>query len=116
MLLQGALKASRQLIVEIDQLNGEGIMEMGGRLRSMLLELMPPETSSADPALVNHLRSTGIYLYRTVTDACGKRDLEAAKQVVEFLEYELETWQQVVAGIDSTGPESSGTQGTNLAG
>lgn len=116
MLLQRALVEARQLAGDIDQLNGEGIMQTSGRLRSLLLELMPSETSTADPSLVSHLRSTGVYLYRTVTDASGKRDPEAANQVVKFLEFELETWQQVVARIDSGTPGSIGDHGTNLAG
>ena len=116
MLLQRALVESRQLASDISLLNGEGIMRTSGRLRSLLLELMPSETSTADPSLVSHLRSTGVYLYRTVTDACGKRDQEAANQVVKFLEFELETWQQVVARIDSGDSESSCDNGTNLAG
>ncbi len=116
MLLQRALVEARQLAGDIEQLNGEGILKTSGRLRSLLLELMPSETSTADPSLVSHLRSTGVYLYRTVTDACGSRDQEAANQVVQFLEFELETWQQVVARIDSGAPGSIGDNGTNLAG
>ncbi|MBG83940.1 MAG: hypothetical protein CMJ40_05265 [Phycisphaerae bacterium] len=116
MLLQRAVVESRQLAEEIGQHNGEGIMRTGGRLRSLLLELMPSESSTVDPSLVSHLRSTGVYLYRTVTDACGSRDLEAADQVVKFLEFELETWQQVVARIDSGASGSIGDHGTNLAG
>ena len=116
MLLQRALVESRQLAADINCLNGEGIMKTSGRLRSLLLELMPSETSTADPSLVSQLRSTGVYLYRTVTDACGNRDLEAANQVVKFLEFELDTWQQVVARIDSGTSKTSGDHGTNLAG
>ena len=116
MLLQRALRESRQLVANIEQSDGEGVLRTGNRLRSLLLELMPAETSSIDPTLVNHLRSTGIYLYRTVADACGTRDHRAAAQVVKFLEFELETWQQVVGRFDSHMAESSTGQGTSLAG
>ena len=116
MLLQRALSESRHLVANIERSDGEAVLLTGNRLRSLLLELMPAKTASIDPTLLNHLRSTGIYLYRTVADACGKRDHQAAAQVVKFLEFELETWQQVVARSDSHMSDSSTVRGTSLAG
>ena len=116
MLLQRAVWESHQLVGDIERDNGEGILQTGNRLRSLLLELMPAETSTIDATLVSHLRSTGTYLYRTVADACGRRDQKAARQIVKFLEFELDTWRQVMARIDSDNTGSTSMAGTNLAG
>lgn len=116
MLLQRAVREARQLADHIEQHDGEGILRTAGNLRSLLLELMPPHTSIADPTLITKIRSTSLYLYKAVTDASGKRDITAAREIAGLLEFEFETWQQVVARIETPGKGQTDSPGTNLAG
>lgn len=116
LMLKGALQAAHHLEQAVDNQDGERIVSCGTRLRALVLELIPPKSADIDPGLLAHMRSIGVYLYRCIGIACGRRDPAVAGEITRLLAFEQETWRQAVARLESGQSGGLPPGRTNLAG
>ena len=116
LVLKHAIQEAQRLKLFLEQGGGEQILSCGSRLRALVLELIPEQSTDIDPELLARLRSIGVYLYRRIGIACSQRDPKIAEEVIKLLSFEQETWEQVVDRLPGDSMESLSPGRTNLAG
>lgn len=92
MLIEGAIKFSRQGRHALSQHDFEGMYNGLSRTQKIVLELANSLNRAADPELCDRLSALYTYIYRRLIDANMERDLAAIDEVIDLLEYERETW------------------------
>ena len=115
LILERSVREAGRLADAIATDNGETIVESGNLLRSLILELLPSVSAGVEPELRRALEQTYLFLVQRVGEASAGRDELAAREVVELLRYEEETWRQVTSRMQAT-PKTTPPGKINLAG
>jgi flagellar protein FliS len=92
MLLDGAVKFTRQAIDGLTEKNFEMSFNGFSQGRAIVLELATGISETADPELAERVRSIFLFIYRELMDASFAKDAAKAGKALELLEYERETW------------------------
>lgn len=92
MLIDGALKFTRQGREAIIAKDFEGIYNGFNRARNIVLELMNSVRADLDPSLKANLNALYTFIYIQLVEGCFERDLAKTDKAIERLEYERETW------------------------
>jgi flagellar protein FliS len=92
MLLDGAIKFTRQGREGLAAKNFEMVHHGFSRARSILLELVNSMRREVDPALCDRLSGLYMFMFRELFEAGHSRDVARADKVIELLEYDRETW------------------------
>jgi flagellar protein FliS len=94
LLIEGALRFARQALRNWEQADNEHACDAIARCRGIISELLAsirPDSSELTQ------RVTGLYLFlfRQLTEAQLRRQVNLVEEVIQILEIEHETWRQV---------------------
>lgn len=92
MLYEGAIKFTHQGIAHIEASEFENSYNSLMRAQKIVLELSTSLNFEIAPDLCDKLSALYTYIYRLLVDANMKRSSVPAKEALELLEYERETW------------------------
>ncbi|MFT3686099.1 MAG: flagellar export chaperone FliS [Phycisphaerales bacterium] len=108
MLLDGAVRFCRQGRDGLAAKNYEQSFNGFTRTRAIIVELINTmkndPSPNADNTVIDQLRSLYTYMISRLVTAGHKKDIEAADEVINLLEYERETWNLLMASL--TGEQS----------
>ena len=124
LLLDGALRFANMAKDGMEQKDYEKIYEGFTNCRNIVLELSNSINPGPDPELAQNVRGIFIFIYGELVKASIEKDLEKLKKAIELLEYERETWAQLMeklaedrkAGIvpDAPAPPSADTPSLSI--
>ena len=108
MLYEGAIKFTRQAIDALEasdfELSYNGLM----RAQKIVLELSTSMNFDIAPDLCDKLSALYTYIYRLLVEANMHREAKPAREALELLEYERETWIMLMQNIEQeTGADST---------
>lgn len=92
MLLDGAIKFTRQAVDGLKQKNFELSFNGFSQARPIVMELATGIREDADPDLAEKVRAVFLFIYRELMDAGFAKDAAKAESALELLVYERETW------------------------
>lgn len=96
MLIDGALKFSRQGRDGLAEGNHERSYEGFSQARAIISELMTSMRADVAPELCERVRSLYSYMYNQLVSASMDRDTAKADEVLSLLEYERQTWAMLM--------------------
>jgi len=99
MLLDAALKHARLTLEGVESDDHETVYENSTRARDIVLELINGIRDEPDPALAERVRELYLFIYRELVDAGLRREVAKMRKVIELLDYERETWRQLLAQL-----------------
>jgi flagellar protein FliS len=92
MLIDGAIRFTRQGRDAIERKDWEGVYEGFTKAKEILLELINALRPEVDPDLCSRLSALYTFMYRRLLDASLEKSAAIADEVIELLEYDRETW------------------------
>ena len=96
MLLDGAVKFLQQGAKGLADGDHEAAYNGITRCQDIVLELMNALNPDVDPGLCDRLSSLYTFMYTELVKACSEHNQEKADGVLKLLEYERETWRQLM--------------------
>jgi len=114
MLIEGAIRFTRQGREALAEKNWEGVYEGFTKAKDILLELINALRPEIDPELCGRLSALYTFMYRRLLDCNLEKDPAIADEVIELLEYDRETWvmlMEKIAGERNAAPAPNGTNG-----
>ena len=106
MLYEGAIKFTHQSVNAIEasdfEVSYNGLM----RAQKIVLELSTSMNFNIAPELCDKLSALYTYIYRLLVEANMQRVVKPAREALELLEYERETWIMLMQNVD----QEQGTQ------
>jgi flagellar secretion chaperone FliS len=103
MLLEGAAKFCRQGRQGLVDKNFEAAFNGFQRTRNILVELLGSmKPDPADPSLVEKMRALYGYLISRLITASHEKDVQAADEVIQRLDYECETWRLLMQQLQQS--------------
>jgi flagellar protein FliS len=96
MLLDGAIKFCRQGRDGLAAKNYETCHHGFSRCRAILVELISSMRTEIDPALCERLTALYVFMINQLIEASHTRNHAPADKVIELLEYDRETWVQLM--------------------
>lgn len=92
LLLEGALKFTRQARQALDTRDYETLFHGTDSARNIVLELITTIRPELNPSLAEQVRSLYTFLYVRLTEASFEKNQTKFDEVINLLEYERETW------------------------
>ncbi len=99
MLLEGALRYARQGREGLSIRNYEQSYDGIHRCQNILIELINSLRPEHNPDLCDKLSGLYLFLYRRLMDASLERNASHCDEVIQLLEYEVETWTMLMAKL-----------------
>ena len=99
LLLEGAVRFTRQGIEGIRTSNHEAIYVGFSKSRDIVVELMTSIRSDTDATLRSRVQGLYMFIFKLLADASLERDDAKAIKAAELLEYEVETWKLAMAKV-----------------
>ncbi len=99
MLLDGAIKFCRQGRDGLAAKNFEACHNGFSRCRAILVELISSMRTEIDPALCERLTALYVFMINQLIEASHTKTTGPADKVIELLEYDRETWVQLMARL-----------------
>jgi len=99
LLYDGALKFSRQGRTALEKEDYEQSYHNLSRTQNIVLELSNSLNHDEAPELCDRLAGLYNYLYRQLVNANLNRDPQIVNEVIELLDYERETWRQLMEQV-----------------
>ncbi|MBL4700063.1 MAG: flagellar export chaperone FliS [Phycisphaeraceae bacterium] len=100
MLYEGAIKFTHQSVNAIEasdfEVSYNGLM----RAQKIVLELSTSMNFNIAPELCDKLSALYTYIYRLLVEANMQRVVKPAREALELLEYERETWIMLMQNVD----------------
>ena len=96
MLLDGAVKFACQGLEALDKKDFEQKYNAFTSCRNIILELINGIRPDPDPELAERVRGLYLFIYSELVEASFEKDVPRLKKVIELLEYERETWAQLI--------------------
>ncbi len=113
MLIEGAIKFSRQAVDAIGNADWEKMYEAIVRAQKIILELNNGLNPQVDPDLCGKLAALYNYLHGRLVDANMQREAEPVHECIRRLEFERETWLMAMRQLvqDRDAPSAPATPG-----
>jgi flagellar protein FliS len=102
LLYDGALKHCRQARTAIENDDFEQSYNSLSRVQNIVLELSNSLNHQQTPELCERLAALYNYLYRQLVNANLNRDVSILDEVIHLLDYERETWRQLMEKMGET--------------
>ncbi len=99
LLLEGAVRFTRQGIEGIRTNNHEAIYVGFSKSRDIVVELMTSIRPDTDATLRSRVQGLYMFIFKLLADASLERDDAKATKAAELLEYEVETWKLAMAKV-----------------
>lgn len=96
MLLDGALKFANTAKYGMEHKDYEKIYEGFTQCRAIVLELSNTIDPNPDPDLAKKVRDLYLFMYSELVKASFDKDMDRLDKAIELLEYERETWIQLM--------------------
>lgn len=112
MLFDGAIKFAQQGKAGIEAKDYSAAFEGISRCQSIIMELINALNHDADPKLCARLAGLYTFMYNRLTDTSTNRDPVILQEVIGLLEYERETWSQLLKQLAEENAQASKMQAT----
>lgn len=99
MLYEGAIKFTRQAMSCLESKDFESSYNALMRAQKIVLELSTSLNFDIAPELCDKLSALYTYIYRLLVDANMQREIKPAREALELLEYEKETWIMLMQSV-----------------
>lgn len=99
MLIEGAIRFSRQGREAMVKKDFEGVYENMTKAKEILLELMNALRHDIEPEICANLERLYTYMYRRMLDAGMEKNPEIVDEVIDLLEYDRETWMMLMKQV-----------------
>ncbi len=96
MLLDGAIRFANTAKEGLENKDYEKIYEGFTQCRDIVLELTNTIDPTPDPKLAKQVRDIYVFLYGELVSASINKDVPKLCKAIELLEYERETWAQLM--------------------
>jgi flagellar protein FliS len=96
LLLEGAVRFTRQGRGAIAAKDFEGIYTGFSRARDIVVELMTSIRPDAEPDLKAKVQGLYAFIFKLLMESSFEKDIAKADKAVELLEYEVETWRLAI--------------------
>lgn len=96
LLYDGALKFSRQARAALEREDFEQSYTNLARTQNIVLELSNSLDHDQAPDVCDRLAALYNYIYRQLVNANLTRDIQIVDEVIHLIEYERETWRQLM--------------------
>lgn len=96
MLIDGAIKFLERAIIGIDDNDPEAAFNGFTRCQDIVMELINGLRPEHAPDLCQKLSGLYTFMYTRLVTACMERDAEIAREVLDLLRYERETWTMLM--------------------
>lgn len=96
MLLDATLKACRQAQEAMSREDYTTSADSLGHAREIVIELVRTINPEHDPELAARVRDLYLYFYKELAQASLRKDPAVLAGVIKLLEYERETWMQLI--------------------
>ncbi len=105
MLYDGAIRFTRQGIEGLEKEDFEEVFNGFSRAQKIVLELLSSLNYDVDRALCTQMAGLYNYIYRRLVEANVQRNLAMAREALQLLEYQRETWVMLMnkLGADRSG-------------
>lgn len=104
MLLEGAARFARQGRDGLLAKDHEASFEGFSSCRNIIIELLTTMNPEAAPELCDRVRSLYTFIYTELVTASFQKDVDRANKVIELIDYEVETWKQLMAKLSEEQP------------
>jgi len=112
MLFDGAIKFAQQGKAGIEAKDYSAAFDGISRCQSIIMELINALNHDADPKLCERLSGLYTFMYNRLTDASTNRDPMMLQEVIGLLEFERETWAQLLKQLADENTKASQMQAT----
>ena len=116
MLYEGAIKFCRQAKDAIANKDIEGSFNALMRTQKIVLELSTSLNHEIAPDLCKKLSEFYIYIYSRLVGANADRDAKAVDEVLQLLEFEKQTWQELMERMAEQANTSRRVEQTDING
>ncbi|MBL4809746.1 MAG: flagellar export chaperone FliS [Phycisphaerales bacterium] len=96
MLLDGAIRFANTAKYGLENDDYEKIYEGFTQCRDIVLELTNTIDPTPNPELADKIKSIYVFLYGELVSASVDKDLDRLNKAIELLEFERETWAQLM--------------------
>lgn len=96
MLLDGAIRFANTAKYGLENDDYEKIYEGFTQCRDIVLELTNTIDPTPNPELADKIKSIYVFLYGELVSASIDKDLDRLNKAIELLEFERETWAQLM--------------------
>ena len=107
MLFDGAIKFAQQGKASIESKDYSAAFDGISRCQSIIMELINALNHDADPKLCERLSGLYTFMYNRLVHASTNRDPVIIKEVIGLLEYERETWDQLLKQLADENAKAS---------
>jgi flagellar protein FliS len=101
LLLEGAVRFTRQGRDALVVKDHEGIFNGFSRARDIVVELMTSIRPDAEADLKGKVQGLYTFIFKLLVDASFEKDVEKADKAAELLEYEVETWRLAIQKLSA---------------
>ncbi len=116
MLLEGAVRFTRQGRDALVAKDHEGIYTGFSRARDIVVELMTAIRPDTEADLKSKVQGLYAFIFKLLVDASFEKDVEKADKAAELLEYEVETWRLAIQKMASERGSTLAAPATAVAG
>lgn len=99
MLLDGAVRFAKIAKFGLENKDYEKIYEGFKQSRDIVLELINTINPGPDPLLAETVRGLYVFIFGELAKASLNKDLDRLDKAIELLEYEQETWAQLLVKL-----------------
>lgn len=105
MLFDGAIRFLSQGLDSLDVPEYEGAYDGYSKCQAIIVELLNALDPSQAPELCERLGALYSFMYSHLVDSLTEKDPAKGREVLSLLEYERETWRQVMEKLVAEGME-----------
>jgi flagellar secretion chaperone FliS len=102
MLFDGALRFGQQAAAALEQKQFEQSYKLITKVQNIVTQLIGTLKHDVDPDICGKLAALYTFAYKRLTVASGKRDPAALQEALEVLEFQRETWVQLMGELSRT--------------
>jgi len=105
MLFDGAIRFLTQGIAGLESKDYEAAYDGYSRTQAIIVELLNALDPSQAPELCERLSALYTFMYTSLVDSLSEKDVPKGREILELIEYERETWRQVMEKLAAEGME-----------
>ena len=114
MLYDGAIRFTRQGADGIRARDWEKAFTGFSRAQKIILEMLNSLNYDVDRALCTRMAGLYNYIYKKLIEACADRNVQAAEDALQLLEYQRETWVMLIDKLREERSEQASTLGRSV--
>ncbi len=105
MLFDGAIRFLSQGIAGLESKDYEAAYDGYSKTQAIIVELLNALDPSQAPELCERLSALYTFMYTSLVESLSEKDVPKGREILELVEYERETWRQVMEKLAAEGME-----------